>query len=42
VNFEAGYRSRFYDAFGDEGGGAFKADLTVSLPVTDNHKVNLG
>lgn len=41
VNLEVGYRSRFTDAFNGDGGGAVKAELVASFPVTKNQSINV-
>lgn len=42
VNVEAGIRSRFTDAFTDDGGSSFKSDVQLSLPVFENISTMVG
>jgi len=39
VNLEIGYRGRFTDAFGSDGGGAVKSELIASFPTGSTHNV---
>ncbi len=41
VNLEVGYRSRFTDSFTGEGGGAVKAELVSSFPITEGDSIVL-